>query len=405
MRGLLIIKEEVKIENLTKIFGGKVKEVESLIKKGSSKAEILKKTGSTVGVSNASFSVKNGEIFVIMGLSGSGKSTLIRMIDSLIKPTLGKIIIDGRNIDKLNKEELRKERATKMSMVFQNFALFPHRTILENAAFGLEVQKKDKNLRNKKAHQALEEVGLHGYDDHYPQELSGGQQQRVGLARALANGGNILLMDEAFSALDPLTRTDMQDQLLDLESRLHKTVIFISHDLNESLRLGDRIMIMNDGKVSQIGTPEEILTHPADAYVEKFIQGVDRTKVLTAKNVMIRSHIVNLDKQGPRVALERMRANQLSSLFAVNNKRQLIGLVDAKGVAKLVENNSEDLKSVVNKEIPTVSPDTPLTDLMSKVSDTPVPFAVIDSNKKLLGIIIRSSILGAISGREVKANV
>ena len=265
---------KLQVQHLTKIFGRRISRAQELLKQGKSKAEILKSVGATVGVNDANFEVNDGEIFVIMGLSGSGKSTMIRMINRLIEPTSGKVLIDGENLTDLSKKELLNVRRNKMSMVFQNFALFPNRTIIENTAYGLEVKGVDKDERLKKAHDALELVGLHGYDDQYPTQLSGGMQQRVGLARALANDSQILLMDEAFSALDPLNRKDMQDELLDLQENLHKTIVFISHDLNEALRIGDRIMIMKDGEIVQTGTPEEILTQPADAYVEKFIEAI-----------------------------------------------------------------------------------------------------------------------------------
>ncbi|GAF36444.1 glycine betaine ABC transport system, ATP-binding protein OpuAA [Lentilactobacillus farraginis DSM 18382 = JCM 14108] len=291
-----------------------------------------------------------------------------------------------------------------MSMVFQNFALFPNRTIIENTAYGLEVQGVDKDTRHQKAHEALELVGLHGYDDQYPTQLSGGMQQRVGLARALANNSEILLMDEAFSALDPLNRKDMQDELLDLQENLHKTIVFISHDLNEALRIGDRIMIMKDGEVVQIGTPEEILTQPADEYVERFIEDVDRTKVLTAANVMIRPNTVNIDKDGPRIAMRRMLENEISSVYVVNNKREFIGIVDASHVMDLIRKKITKLDSVVQRDVPTTAADTPITTIMEKISETSIPFAVVDDQKHLLGIIIRGAVLGAISGNEVNVN-
>ncbi|KRM09514.1 quaternary-amine-transporting ATPase [Lentilactobacillus farraginis DSM 18382 = JCM 14108] len=374
------------------------------MKAGKSKAEILNSVGATVGVNNASFTVNDGEIFVVMGLSGSGKSTIIRMINRLIEPTSGKIFLDGQDLTKLDKKELLNVRRKKMSMVFQNFALFPNRTIIENTAYGLEVQGVDKDTRHQKAHEALELVGLHGYDDQYPTQLSGGMQQRVGLARALANNSEILLMDEAFSALDPLNRKDMQDELLDLQENLHKTIVFISHDLNEALRIGDRIMIMKDGEVVQIGTPEEILTQPADEYVERFIEDVDRTKVLTAANVMIRPNTVNIDKDGPRIAMRRMLENEISSVYVVNNKREFIGIVDASHVMDLIRKKITKLDSVVQRDVPTTAADTPITTIMEKISETSIPFAVVDDQKHLLGIIIRGAVLGAISGNEVNVN-
>lgn len=396
--------EKIKVQNLTKIFGRRIQRAQELVKAGKSKAEILNSVGATVGVNNASFTVNDGEIFVVMGLSGSGKSTIIRMINRLIEPTSGKIFLDGQDLTKLDKKELLNVRRKKMSMVFQNFALFPNRTIIENTAYGLEIQGVDKDTRHQKAHEALELVGLHGYDDQYPTQLSGGMQQRVGLARALANNSEILLMDEAFSALDPLNRKDMQDELLDLQENLHKTIVFISHDLNEALRIGDRIMIMKDGEVVQIGTPEEILTQPADEYVERFIEDVDRTKVLTAANVMIRPNTVNIDKDGPRIAMRRMLENEISSVYVVNNKREFIGIVDASHVMDLIRKKITKLDSVVQRDVPTTAADTPITTIMEKISETSIPFAVVDDQKHLLGIIIRGAVLGAISGNEVNVN-
>ncbi|GHP14700.1 glycine/betaine ABC transporter ATP-binding protein [Lentilactobacillus fungorum] len=392
---------KLQVRHLTKIFGRRIARAEELIKAGRTKAEILKSAGATVGVSDANFEVNDGEIFVIMGLSGSGKSTMIRMINRLIEPTSGEILIDGKNLTSLNKKELLNVRRNKMSMVFQNFALFPNRTIIENTAYGLEIKGVDKDERHQKAHEALELVGLHGYDNQYPTQLSGGMQQRVGLARALANNSEILLMDEAFSALDPLNRKDMQDELLDLQENLHKTIVFISHDLNEALRIGDRIMIMKDGVIVQTGTPEEILTQPADDYVEKFIEDVDRTKVLTAANVMIRPSYVNIDKDGPRIAMRRMVENEISSLYVVNSKREFVGVVDASHVMGLIKKKERQLNSVIQTNVPTTAPDTPITEIMDKISSTPIPYAVIDDQNHLLGIIIRGAVLGAISGNEV----
>lgn len=392
---------KLEVRHLTKIFGRRIPRAEELLKAGKSKAEILKSAGATVGVNDANFEVNDGEIFVIMGLSGSGKSTMIRMINRLIEPTSGEVLIDGENLTSLNKKQLLDVRRNKMSMVFQNFALFPNRTIIDNTAYGLEIKGVDKDERLKKSHDALELVGLHGYDNQYPTQLSGGMQQRVGLARALANNSEILLMDEAFSALDPLNRKDMQDELLDLQENLHKTIVFISHDLNEALRIGDRIMIMKDGEIVQTGTPEEILTQPADDYVERFIEDVDRTKVLTASNVMIRPTFVNIDKDGPRIAMRRMVENEISSVYVVNNQREFIGVVDASHVMSLIKKKERKLDSVIQKNVPTTSPDTPITDIMDTISSTPIPYAVVDDQNHLLGIIIRGAVLGAISGNEV----
>ena len=327
------------------------------------------------------------------------------MLNRLIEPTAGQVLIDGDDIAKLDKQHLREVRRQKLSMVFQGFALLPNRTVLQNAAFGLEIQGMDKSEREAKANKALDLVGLDGFADQFPDQLSGGMQQRVGLARALASDAEILLMDEAFSALDPLNRRDMQDELLDLQEEMHKTIVFISHDLNEALRIGDHIMIMKDGEIVQIGTPEEILSQPADDYVEKFIEGVDRSQVYTAANVMIRANTVNIDKDGPRLAARRMRDNEISSLYVVNTKRQLVGILDADDVRAAIDSGKKDLTTIVKTDVPTTKMDTPLADLLDAVSTTSVPYAVIDDQKRLRGIIIRGAVLGALSGQEVNVNV
>jgi glycine betaine/proline transport system ATP-binding protein len=396
--------KKVEVKHLTKIFGRHVGRAQEMINQGKSKAEILAKTNSVVGVHDANFDVNENEIFVIMGLSGSGKSTLIRMLNRLHEPTNGEILLDGESITHFDKKELREFRRKKMSMVFQNFALFPNRTIIENTAYGLEIQGVDKATRRKKAHECLELVGLHGYDERFPNELSGGQQQRVGLARGLANDPEILLMDEAFSALDPLNRKEMQDELLDLQAHLKKTIIFISHDLNEALRIGDRIMIMRDGEIVQIGSPEDILQKPKNEYVEKFIEGVDRTKILTASRVMIRPDVINIEKDGPRTALRLMKDNHNSSVYVVDSEHHFKGLIDAKDVINQIENDKRDLTEILQTNVPTTLPNTPIKSLLNDISKTAVPFAVVDNDQRLLGIIIRSSVLGAISGNEVHNN-
>ncbi|EAE0010857.1 glycine betaine/L-proline ABC transporter ATP-binding protein [Listeria monocytogenes] len=394
---------KIKVEELTKIFGKKASKASSLLSQGKSKTDILKETGATIGVNKASFSVEEGEIFVIMGLSGSGKSTLVRLLNRLIEPTSGKIWLDGKELSSLNKKELLEVRRKSMSMVFQNFGLFPNRTINRNVEYGLEIQGMDKEEREKNAAESLALVGLAGYGDQYPSQLSGGMQQRVGLARALANNPDILLMDEAFSALDPLNRKDMQDQLLDLQDKMKKTIIFITHDLDEALRIGDHIMIMRDGSVVQTGSPEEILAHPANEYVEKFIEDVDRSKVYTASNVMIRPEIVNFEKDGPRVALKRMREAGTSSVFVVKRNRELVGIVHAAEVSKLVKENITSLETVLHRDVPTTGLDTPLAEIMDTISTTTIPIAVTEDGK-LKGIIIRGSVLAALSGNEVNVN-
>jgi glycine betaine/proline transport system ATP-binding protein len=384
---------KIKVSDVTKIFGKSSKKALQLIKEGRSKDEILKETGSTVGVNRASFEVKSGEIFVIMGLSGSGKSTLVRLLNRLIDPTLGQVLIDGRDVVKMNKEELRGLRRKKMSMVFQKFALFPHKTVLENTEYGLEIQGVEKEDRSKKALEALELVGLKGYENQYPSQLSGGMQQRVGLARALANDPDILLMDEAFSALDPLIRKDMQDELLELQSAMEKTIVFITHDLDEALRIGDRIALMKDGNIVQIGTPEEILMNPSNEYVERFVEDVDLSKVLTAQHIMKRAETVQVDK-GPRVALKLMKDLGISSMYVVDKQQKLLGAITAKDASKAAEENQSL----------TVGTETLLIDLFDKVSSATIPVAVTDENNRLKGILIRGSVIGALTGNEQYIN-
>lgn len=394
---------EIAVKNVSKIFGRQVEKAEKLIAQGLSKEEILKKTGATVGVDRVSFQIEKGEIFVIMGLSGSGKSTVLRMLNQLIPTTSGQIIVDGQDLTKLSKKELLEFRRNKMSMVFQDFALFPHYTVLENVAYGLEIKSVSKEERLKKAQHALELVGLKGYGDQYPDQLSGGMQQRVGLARALASDAQVLLMDEAFSALDPLNRKEMQDELLRIQAELNKTIVFISHDLNEALKLGNHIMIMRNAKLVQVGTPEEILTSPADDYVEKFIEDVDRSRILTAENVMINPAMVNIEKAGPRTALREMRENHTSSIFLVDSKYRFKGIASAQDVSQCLKEGKTDLYDVIQTNVPTTTLDTVLTDLLADISTTTIPFAVLDDQQRLRGIIIRGAVLAALSGNEVDA--
>ncbi|ARK32397.1 Glycine betaine transport ATP-binding protein OpuAA [Halalkalibacter krulwichiae] len=393
---------KIKVSDVTKIFGKSSKKAIQLTKEGKSKEEILKETGSTVGVNRASFEVKSGEIFVIMGLSGSGKSTLVRMLNRLIDPTMGQVQIDGKDIVKLSKEELREVRRKKISMVFQKFALFPHKTVLENTEYGLEIQGVEKADRSEKALEALELVGLKGYENQYPDQLSGGMQQRVGLARALANDPDVLLMDEAFSALDPLIRKDMQDELLELQSTMEKTIVFITHDLDEALRIGDRIALMKDGNIVQIGTPEEILMNPSNEYVERFVEDVDLAKVLTAQHVMKRAETVQIDK-GPRVALKLMKGLGISSIYVVDKQQKLLGAITAKDTSKAAERN-ESIEAYLDKEINVVQTDTVLIDLFDKVSTSTIPVAVTDENNRLKGILIRGAVIGALAGNEQYIN-
>lgn len=392
---------KVRVEHLTKVFGKRSQQALKMVKENKSKNEIVEKTGATVGVYDASFEVNAGEIFVIMGLSGSGKSTLIRLLNRLIEPSSGDIYIDDEDIAKMSKEELREVRRHKVNMVFQNFGLFPQRTILENTEYGLEVRGVPKEECRERAEQALDNSGLLSFKDQYPNQLSGGMQQRVGLARALANDPEILLMDEAFSALDPLIRREMQDELLELQERVKKTIIFITHDLNEALRIGDRIALMKDGQIMQIGTGEEILTNPANEFVREFVEDVDRSKVLTAQNIMVPAITTNIEIDGPNVALQRMRKEEVSMLLAIDRKRQLKGSLTAESAQK-ARAKGLTLKEVIDKNVQKVHKDTLISDLFNLIHDSPAPLAVIDDEDRLLGVVIRGSVIGALTDTEAK---
>jgi glycine betaine/proline transport system ATP-binding protein len=310
------------------------------------------------------------------------------------------VILDGQNLGDLSHKELCEVRLKKLGMVFQHFALFPHRDVLQNAAYGLEIQGVSPAVRKEKAMVSLQRVGLKGWENAYPQQLSGGMQQRVGLARALALDPDILLMDEAFSALDPLIRRDMQDELIALQEEMQKTIVFISHDLDEALKLGDRIVLMKDGKVVQIGSPEDILTNPANEYVERFVEDVDISKVLTAESVMKKSEAVaHLGADGPHAALRKMKANAISSLFVVDRERRLIGVVSAEDTADQVKQGSKDLMPIINTDITAVNLDTPAIDLFELLKDIPYPLAVVDDKKRLKGVIVRGLLLAAIAER------
>ena len=389
-------KKKIEVKDATKIFGKNSKRAAQLLGQGKSKDEILKETGATIGVKSATFNVYEGEIFVIMGLSGSGKSTLVRLLNRLIDPTSGQVLLDGEDIVQMNKEQLRDVRRKKIGMVFQNFALFPHKTVLSNTEYGLEIQGVLKEKRVEKAKEALRLVGLAGYEEQLPGQLSGGMQQRVGLARALANDPDILLMDEAFSALDPLIRKDMQDELLQLHSDMGKTIIFITHDLDEALRIGDRIALMKDGEIVQIGTPEEILMNPSNEYVERFVEDVDLSKVLTAAHIMKRADTVQIDR-GPRVALRLMERLRISSIYVVDKRGRLLGAVKAQDAVIATDKNLT-LKEVLITDVLTITEDSVLTELFDIVSTATIPVAVVDEENRIQGIIIRGALIGALAG-------
>lgn len=385
----------VRAENLYKIFGRRPEHALKRLREGATREDV-RSGGATPAVIDASFEVSEGETFVVMGLSGSGKSTLLRMLNGLLPPTAGHVRVDGDDVATLSGQRLREMRSRKISMVFQHFALFPHRTVVQNAAYGLEVAGVGKAERAERARQALDLVGLDGWEEARPHELSGGMKQRVGLARALATDADILLMDEAFSALDPLIRREMQDQLLELQNRLHKTIVFITHDLNEAMRLGDRIAMMRDGSIVQIGTAEEILRDPANDYVAAFIADVDRSRVLTASTVMEPPRLRIGAQEGPRAALRTLREQQATALFVVARDRALVGAVRDDVVTQAVRDGVESLDSLVEHDVPVVSPDTPLAELCTPAAENPLPLAVVDGERRLAGVIPRVTLLAAL---------
>ncbi|CEI80806.1 glycine/betaine ABC transporter ATP-binding protein [Oceanobacillus oncorhynchi subsp. incaldanensis] len=391
---------QIQVKNVSKIFGSKPKSVIPMIKEGLSKEEILKKTNHTVGVYDATFDIQKGEVFVIMGLSGSGKSTLIRCFNLLNKPTDGSILIDGQDITKCSRDELKKVRQEKIAMVFQHFGLFSHRTILANVEYGLEIRNVPKEKRREIAMQNIETVGLKGYEDKYPDELSGGMQQRVGLARALTNDPDILLMDEPFSALDPLIRREMQLELLDIQERLQKTIIFITHDVNEAFRIGDRVAVMKDGHVEQVGTPEEIIASPANDYISEFIKDIDRSKVFQASHIMTKPNALVSIKDGINVAVKEMRENGISSVFVVDRSRRLQGIVTIDDAIQGIKEHKQ-LSDLIKKDITVVAEDEYINDLIPKALESSFPLAVVNEEQKLAGYILRVHVLSGLTSDDV----
>lgn len=384
---------KISVRNLSKVFGSNPRRALEMRNQGMKRPEIFEKTGQTLGLSNINFDVYDGELLVIMGLSGSGKSTLIRCLNRLIEPTEGEIIIDGVKITELGDKALLQARRRYFSMVFQNFALFPHRTVQQNAEFGLEVRKTSRAERAEIARTALEQVGLKGWEDAYPHQLSGGMQQRVGLARALANDAGVLLMDEAFSALDPLIRKDMQEELQELQYHTRKTTVFITHDLDEALNIGDRIILLKDGEIVQQGTPEQILTQPADDYVARFIEGVDKSRVLTAQNAMRPVRVTARESDGPRTALRKMSEAGIDSIYVTTRDRRLLGLIEAAAADTAVKSQEDSVRELIDPDVPTVRPEEPLASLFGMFSDRGVPIAVTDDSGRLLGVVVKGAVL------------
>ncbi|MCY9802546.1 glycine betaine/L-proline ABC transporter ATP-binding protein [Vibrio scophthalmi] len=381
----------IEISGLYKVFGHNPRSVMEQVKQGDSKEQILKNTGHTVGLKDINLSIKQGEIFVIMGLSGSGKSTLIRHFNRLIDPTEGQILVEGIDVMKLSKDELEQFRRHKMSMVFQRFGLLPHRTVLDNVAYGLEIQGIEKEERVQRATQWLETVGLKGYEKQYPAQLSGGQQQRVGLARALSTDAEILLMDEAFSALDPLIRSEMQDQLIELQETLHKTIIFITHDLDEALRIGDRIAILKDGVLVQQGTPDDILLNPADDYVEAFVKDVNRARALTVETVM-QKPALRITASTIEEALSQMKKSKQDYGYHVTDDGYQ-GLITKEGLIDAAKEPSiDELSDVTYEPVPSISPDAVIETVLTETISSDYSLPVVDEEGNLKGELERSAV-------------
>ena len=388
--------EKLVVKNLYKVFGDRPQEAMKLVAQGKDKETIFKQTGQTLGVIDASFTVNEGEIFVVMGLSGSGKSTLVRLLNRLIEPTSGQVLIDGRDIAAMDDETLRTLRRTEISMVFQSFALMPHMNVVDNTAFGLELGGMAEAERRARAMEALEQVGLAQWAKSYPDELSGGMQQRVGLARALANDPQVLLMDEAFSALDPLIRTEMQDELVKLQAAHSRTIIFISHDLDEAIRIGDRIAIMQGGVVVQVGTAEDILKHPANDYVRSFFRGVDATSILSAADIARKTQVNIIDHagMGVRSAIERLRTHDRDYGYVVSPEQKLLGIVSVASLEAAARANKDaKLRDAFLPEPLMLTHDTPISDLYEPLTQHPYGLPVVDETGRYRGTITRNMML------------
>ena len=389
---------KVVVKNLYKVFGNKPDAAMQMLYDGKHKDEVLRQTGQVVGVLDASFEINKGEIFVLMGLSGSGKSTLIRLLNRLIEPTAGSVIVDGEDVAKMSTEKLLNLRRKDMSMVFQSFALLPHRSVIENAAFGLEIAGVEVKERERRAMEVLEQVGLNTFAKHMPSQLSGGMQQRVGLARALTVNPSLMLMDEAFSALDPLRRTEMQDVLMKLQQEQKRTIVFVSHDLDEALRIGNRICIMEGGRVVQVGTSDDILQHPADEYVKAFFNGVDTNKYLTAKDVAQKEQVTIFERpddpaEGFSAALARMRMYDRVYAFVLDEGHKVLGIVSAESLLACVNQPGKKLRDAILPGKTAIPSSMPLNEVMHKVVEYACPLPVVDENGEYIGAITKTVLL------------
>ena len=390
---------QIVIKNLWKVYGKDTKRIFQKELRDKSKEEIQNETGCIIGMRDINLEIKKGEFYILMGLSGSGKSTLIRALIRLVKTTKGSIEINGEDVTKMSTDQMIQFRRKTFGMVFQSYGLLPHMTVLENAAYGLKIRGVAKEERYKKAQEVLETVGLKGWEEYYPTSLSGGMQQRVGLARALANDPEILLMDEPFSGLDPLIRRQMQDELVELQSKLQKTIVFVTHDLHEALKLGDRIAILRNGEVVQVGTPEDIITNPADSYVQDFVQDASPAKVLTASSIMSAIPVITYEWEGPKTALTLMREQKKRMGYVVDKNRKFIGVITARELKRLLE-SGEVYKKIPSSSIEiveSVHPDVLIEDLFNVAPQNPYPIPVVDENDRLLGRISSDTIFDSIS--------
>lgn len=386
-------------QGVTKVFGGRTDDVLAMVERGASRSEILTATGSTLAVHDIDLQVEPGELFVIMGLSGSGKSTFVRLLNRLIEPTLGTIELDGEDLRSADPRRLREIRNRKVSMVFQHFGLLPHHSVLENAAYGLKLRGESNAKCRERAGWALEAVGLSQYAKARPSALSGGMRQRVGLARALATDANVMLMDEPFSALDPLIRRDMQELVLRLKEDLKKTVVFITHDLNEAMKLGDRILMLRDGKSVQIGSGAEILAAPADDYVADFVADVDRTRVLTASDIAREPKLVARLTDAPAGILTRLSANEANGVFILDDADRLLGVALDGVLADIIREGRTLHAADLVTNLPSVSPECPISDVLHLVGRHAVPLAIVSDDRKLVGVLPRAAVLQAIANR------
>lgn len=385
----------LRAEHVSKIYGLNKNEAARLMSEGMSKNDVHKKTGATAALWDASFEVKRGEVFVIIGLSGSGKSTIIRCFNRLLRPTSGHVYYHDRAIDSMSKKELLDLRRNKISMVFQNFGLFSHRTVMENVTYGLEVRGVPRADRETRAKELISMVGLEGWEDKSIHSLSGGMKQRVGIARALTNNPEVLLMDEAFSALDPLVRSEMQFELLQIQRKLGKTILFITHDMNEAFKLGDTVAIMRDGKVIQVGTPEEMTANPADDYVRQFIESADKTQVLTARQVMVTSVCMVKEKDDPANALREMRKSGYSSAYVVDNQIRLVGIITIENALQAYQ-TKQPLAPFIERNPLSVKQETLVGDVIPMTAQAHYPIAVLDDNDTLLGIVTKAALLSCV---------